>query len=257
MLSNGLITYRQEGGAAFISFTGTPIEIEAYQALQYAFSDHGFRIASTPDIRVCIIDGISGETFTRLIDNKEGLDFWEKCAADATSLVRTVNTLDVPVIIAMNGSITGPGFELALACDLRLATPNSQFGCPHIHMGKIPFEGGTQRLSRLIGRGKALELILTGSLMDAQTAWQTGLIHYLVDENELDQTVEKMARKMAEKSPISLRYAKEAVKSGMDMTLEQGVRLEADLYFLMHTTDDRAEGISAFKEKRKPAFKGK
>jgi enoyl-CoA hydratase/carnithine racemase len=121
----------------------------------------------------------------------------------------------------------------------------------------IPSDGGTQRLARLVGRGKTLEMILTGEVIDAQEALRIGLVHRVVPKKDLTEVAMKMAQEMASKGPIALRYTKEAVYKGMDMTLEQGLRLEADLYLLIHTTKDRTEGIQAFREKRKPKFEGK
>jgi enoyl-CoA hydratase/carnithine racemase len=145
---------------------------------------------------------------------------------------------------------------MALACDLRIATETSVFGLPHIKASLIPSDGGTQRLSRLVGRSKALEMILTGETVDAQEALRIGLVNRVVPTGELMEVAMKMAKEMASKGPIALRYAKEAIHKGMDMTLEQGLHLEADLYLLIHTTKDRTEGIKAFQGKRSPKFEG-
>ena len=122
--------------------------------------------------------------------------------------------------------------------------------------GTIPADGGTQRLPRLIGRGKAIELILTAGVISAQEAFDIGLVSRIIPQKELASEAEALAKKMSTQAPISLRYVKEAVNKGLDMTLEQGLRLEGDLYFLIHTTDDRTEGIKSFIEKRTPEFKG-
>ena len=165
--------------------------------------------------------------------------------------------LDCPTIAAINGDAIGPGLELALACDLRIAADKAKFGLPQIAYGKIPQDGGTQRLSRLVGRGKALELMLTGEIIDAQTALEIGLVNKIVPGDTLDREIEAIAQTLAAKAPLAMRYAKEAVNKGLDLTLEQGLRLEADLYFLLHTTADRTEGITAFLQKRKPEYKGR
>jgi enoyl-CoA hydratase/carnithine racemase len=161
------------------------------------------------------------------------------------------------VIAAINGDATGQGLELALACDIRVATEASHFGLPHIKKGLIPWDGGTQRLSRLVGSGKTLEMILTGEMIDAQEALRIGLVNKVVPREELMKAVTGLAQEMASKGPIALRYAKEAIHKGMDLTLEQGLRLEADLYLLLHTTKDRSEGIKAFREKKVPRFEGR
>jgi enoyl-CoA hydratase/carnithine racemase len=173
------------------------------------------------------------------------------------SIAEPVAKLDRPVIAAISGDAIGQGLELALGCDIRIAAETSHFGLPHIKTGFIPYDGGTQRLSRLVGRGKTFEMILTGEIIDAQEALQVGLVNKVVPKEELMSVAMVMAKEMASKGPIALRCAKEAIHKGMDMTLAQGLRLEADLYLLIHTSKDRTEGIRAFREKRAPKFEGK
>ena len=144
-----------------------------------------------------------------------------------------------------------------MACDIRIASEASRFALTHIKSGLIPGDGGTQRLSRLIGRGKAIEMILTGEMIDAQEALRIGLVNKIVPSEQLEETALQMAREMASKGPLAMKYAKEAINKGMDMTLEQGLRLEADLYLLLHTTRDRVEGIQTFRKKGVPRFEGK
>ena len=167
-----------------------------------------------------------------------------------------VAAIEKPVIAAINGDAFGEGLELALACDVRIAVQNARFGLPEIEAGIIPSGGGTQRLPRIVGRGKALEMILTGETIDAAEALEYGLITKIVPAESLMPEVEALAKAMATKAPVSLRYIKEAINKGLDLTMEQGLRLEADLYFLLHTTGDRTEGIKAFQQKRPPEFKG-
>ena len=173
------------------------------------------------------------------------------------NVAAAVAGIDKPVIAAINGEALGEGLELALSCDIRLASDRARFGLPQVGNGVIPINGGTQRLPRLIGKGKALELILTGEIIDAEEAFKIGLVSKVVLGDKLAAEAEALAQKMAGQAPISLRFVKEAVNKGMDFTLEQGLRLEGDLYFLLHTTADRTEGIKAFLEKRKPEFKGR
>jgi enoyl-CoA hydratase len=174
-----------------------------------------------------------------------------------TNVAAAVASIDRPVIAAINGDALGAGLELALSCDIRLASDRARFGLPQVASGLIPMNGGTQRLSRLIGKGKALELILTAETIGAEEAVEIGLVTKVVPQEKLASEAEALAQSMASKAPISLRYVKEAVNKGMDLTLEQGLRLEGDLYFLLHTTADRTEGIKAFLEKRPPKFKGR
>ena len=144
-----------------------------------------------------------------------------------------------------------------MACDIRIASEAARFALTHIKSGLIPGDGGTQRLSRLIGRGKAIEMILTGEMIDAREALRIGLVNKIVPSEKLEETALHMAREMASKGPVAVRYAKEAINKGIDMTLEQGLRLEADLYLLLHTTQDRVEGIQTFQKKGVPRFEGK
>ena len=172
------------------------------------------------------------------------------------NLAGAIAGIDRPVIAAINGDALGQGLELALSCDIRLASDKARFGLPQVAQGLIPMDGGTQRLPRIIGRGKALELLLTAETISAEEALEIGLVSKIVPQEELGGEVEELAKNIANKGPIALRYIKEAVNKGLDMTLEQGLRLEADLYFLLHTTADRTEGIKAFLAKRTPEFKG-
>jgi enoyl-CoA hydratase/carnithine racemase len=172
------------------------------------------------------------------------------------SLAAPVAGLKQPVIAAIRGDAIGPALELALSCDLRIGTENAHFGLSQIRSGCLPGDGGTQRLPRLIGLGKALEMILTGDAIDAREAHRIGLLHRVVAPDALLDTAMEVAAEMALKSPLSLRFTKEAVYSGMDLTLDQGVNLEMDLYLILFSTRDRVEGITAFREKRKPVFDG-
>ena len=186
----------------------------------------------------------------------EGDDF---CRGGEPSDIRPAAALaaiDRPVIAVVNGAATGAGLELALAADIRICSDNATFALPQVADGQIPQDGGTQRLARIIGRGKALELLLTAETISATEAREIGLVSHVYPAAELESEAQKLAETVAAKGPLALRYLKEAVVKGMDMTLEQGLRLEADLYFLLHTTSDRTEGITSFLEKRDPQYKG-
>ena len=161
-----------------------------------------------------------------------------------------------PIIAAIRGFALGGGLELALACDLRIAGEDSQLGLTEVNLAIIPGGGGTQRLPRLVGRGKALEMILTGGRIDAREALRIGLVERVVPATEVLSSAQALARTLAEKAPVALRYAKEAVVKGLGLPLEDGLRLENDLATLLRTTDDRIEGAKAFLEKRKPRFAG-
>jgi enoyl-CoA hydratase/carnithine racemase len=212
-------------------------------------------IKQDDDIRVVIITG-NGKDFCR------GNEFEQTRKKSKPSSVRVlpvggaIGALDIPVICAINGDAQGQGLELALACDIRLAADNAQFGFPDAALGFIPLDGGTQRLPRIIGKAAALEMIFSAETITAQQAREIGLISAVVAKEALLPQIEAMAQSMAQKAPLAFRYIKEAVNKGLDLTMEQGLRLEADLYFLLHTTDDRTEGIRAFQQKRPPQFKG-
>ena len=173
------------------------------------------------------------------------------------SIADPVSKLGQPVIVALNGDVLGSGLELALACDIRIAAEGSRFGLRQIQSGIMPSGGGTQRLPRLVGKDKALEMILTGDMIDSREAHRLGLISKVVPPDQLLVVSANAAQEMASKAPIALQYIKEAVYGGMELTLEQGLRLEADLYCLLHTTEDRQKGIRAFREKKTPVFEGK
>ncbi|MBI2886456.1 MAG: enoyl-CoA hydratase/isomerase family protein [Chloroflexi bacterium] len=170
--------------------------------------------------------------------------------------VRAVAALPLPVIAAIQGPCTGAGVELALACDIRLAAAAATFQFPQLAEGALPRSGGTQRLPRIVGRGAALELLLLGERIDAPEAWRMGLVGRVVAPAALLSEAEALAQRLTQKAPIAVRYLREAVHKGMDVTLDQGLRLEADLYFLLQTTADRMEGIRAFLERRPPTFRG-
>ncbi len=175
----------------------------------------------------------------------------------ARSLFTAIDTFPKPVIAMINGYCLGGGCELALACDLSLASETASFGQPEINLGIIPGGGGTQRLTRLIGEGKAMELILTGDIIDAKTAFTLGLVNLVVPAADLEAKTMEIANRISEKSPVALRMAKEAVKIASRSNLDEGLRREVDLFALCFSSEDKDEGVNAFLEKRKPVFKGK
>ena len=167
-----------------------------------------------------------------------------------------VAELPAPVIAAVNGDALDQGLELSLAADLRIAATDARFGFDSLSQGAIPWDGGTQRLPRLIGSAWALDMILTGRKIDSKLALQIGLVNQVVPADQLLDETRKLAEKVLAGAPIATRYAKEAVQKGMDLSLDQGLRLEADLNILLHSTSDRAEGLQSFLERRDPEFSG-
>ena len=172
-------------------------------------------------------------------------------------LFNAVDSFPKPVIAMVNGYCLGGGCELALACDIRIASNTASFGQPEINLGIIPGGGGTQRLTRLVGEGKAMEMILSGEIINAEEAFRYGLVNHVVPADHLEQKTMEIANRIAEKSPIALRLAKEAVKLASRANLDEGLRREVDLFALCFSSEDKDEGVKAFLEKRKPEFKGK
>lgn len=256
-MSGKVLSIQKEGHIEIVTLNLTkPDRAELIQLLS-EFAELFIRITWDEEIRVVILTGFNEKSFSLEIDliglapgGSEG-EPTKFCA-----LAEQISKLDRPVIAAIRGDTVGLGMEVALACDIRIASEVSCFGLPEIKTGLIPWDGGTQRLPRLVGKSKALEMILTGERINAQEALRIGLVNKVVPTGELMVVAMRMAQEMASKGPIALRYAKEAIYKGMDMTLEQGLRLEADLYCLLHTTKDRTKGIEAFKEKKSPNFKG-
>ncbi len=187
-------------------------------------------------------DGASGEAIARCID-----------AHRAASVLASI---PLPTIAAINGHAMDHGLEVALACDLRIACENAQLGVTDVGKGRVPWDGATQRLPRLVGRSRALDMLLTSRIVSADEALDMGLVNAVVAPDDLRTTAQQVAEAMASGAPIASRYAKEAVFHGLDVTLEQGLRLEADLNILLHSTADRSEGIRSFLSKDSPMFRG-
>lgn len=173
------------------------------------------------------------------------------------TLFNTIDNFPKPVIAMINGFCLGGGNELALACDIRVASENSRFSQPEINLGIMCGGGGTQRLARLIGEGRAMEMCLSGDMIDAATAHKFGLLNHVFPADQLEAETLKLADKIAEKAPIALQLTKEAVKFASRSNLDEGLRREVDLFAICFSTEDKQEGVAAFLEKRKPVFKGR
>lgn len=211
-------------------------------------------------IRVVVITGAGDKAFIAGADISEFAGrtaITQRDVMTGQSLFTALDTFPKPVIAMINGYCLGGGCELALACDLRVASETAAFAQPEINLGIIPGGGGTQRLTRLIGEGKAMEMILTGDMIDARTAYTLGLVNLVVPVAELEAKTMDLANRIAEKSPVALRLAKEAIKIAARSTLNEGLRREVDLFALCFSSEDKEEGVSAFLEKRKPEFKGR
>lgn len=178
-------------------------------------------------------------------------------ARHGQALFDRIERLGKPVIAAVNGFALGGGCELAMACTIRIASDAAKFGQPEVNLGLIPGYAGSQRLPRLVGRGRAQELLLLGDIIDAQEAFRIGLVNRVVPAAELMSLAKNLATKLAAKAPIAVRYILDAVASGLDMPFAEGQDHEATLFGLVSTTEDMREGTGAFLEKRKAQFKGR
>jgi enoyl-CoA hydratase len=217
-------------------------------------------LSSDDAVGVVVITGAGDKAFIAGADIAEFAGrtaLTQRAVMMGRSLFTALDTFPKPIIAMINGYCLGGGCELAMACDIRIAGDNASFGQPEINLGIIPGGGGTQRLTRLVGEGKAMELILTGDIIDAQTAFSIGLVNSVVPAADLEAKTMEMANRISQKSPIALRMAKEAVKLASRSNLDEGLRREVDLFALCFSSEDKDEGVSAFLEKRKPAFKGK
>jgi enoyl-CoA hydratase len=212
------------------------------------------------EVRVVIITGAGQKAFIAGADISE---FAGKTALEQRAIMKGRRAFDAvedfpkPVIAMINGYALGGGLELAMACDIRIASKRAMLGQPEIKLGIIPGGGGTQRLARLIGEGKAMELILTGEMISAEEAERLGLVNYAVEPDQLEAKTMEIAQKIAAMSPVALAMAKTAVKNAARMNLREGLDSEVDLFALCFSSEDKEEGVRAFLEKRKPEFKGR
>jgi len=217
-------------------------------------------VAKNDQIRALIITGAGSKAFVAGADIAAMVDMTAQQAREysvfAHGLFSMIEQLPIPVIAAVNGYALGGGCELALACDIRIAASTAKIGQPEITLGIIPGFGGTQRLSRLIGKGKATELILTGGMIDAETAMSIGLVNAVVPPETVMDTAVEMARKIISNGPLAIKYAKEAINRGLQMSLEHGCKYEIELWTDCFTTEDQNIGMAAFLNKQKPSFKG-
>lgn len=211
-------------------------------------------------IRTVILTGSGEKVFCAGADLKERAGMTPIEVKQTVALIRlvinSVEQLPMPVIAAINGVAFGGGLELALACDIRIAAETAKVGLTETSLAIIPGAGGTQRLPRLIGLGKAKELIYTAQRVDAYEAKEIGLVEYVVPKEELLQKAMEIADRIADNGPIAVAQAKIAINKGMEVDLQTGLELEQMAYAMTIPTEDRIEGLTAFKEKRKPQYKG-
>lgn len=248
----------------------------AYQRLRLEFAGRIARLTLTaPRIDVTALGELASaaeaiaanDSVSVVLLQSEGADFCEGWADDAiearlqhgapVDAFSGVAALAAPVLASLQGNVVSAGLELALCADIRIAADDARFSLPELSHGLLPLAGGSQRLTRIAGRGAAASMLLLGEEMDATSALRSGLVSRVVPARDLASDAEALASRIAERGPVALRYAKEAVRQGIEMSLDQGLRLELDLSIVLQTTSDRAEGVKAFLEKRKPEFEGR
>src|ERR1041385_6609429 len=255
------ITYEKKGAIGYVTVNRPKVlnalNMATMEELRQAFHS----IKGDTEIRVVILTGSGEKAFVA------GADIGELSKHDAVSgkeythkgqsVLNLIENLGKPVIACINGFALGGGCEIAMACTIRLATESAKLGQPEVKLGIIPGYGGTQRLARLVGKGIAMQLVLTGEMITAQEAHRIGLVNEVVAAAELISRAEAIAQKIIGNAPLAVQYAMEAVNKGMETTLAEGLYLEATLFGVSCATEDKKEGTSAFLEKRQAQFKGK
>ena len=231
------------------------------RALLVALKEQVDELIFRRDVRVIIVTGAGEKAFCAGADLKEraGMEETEvrKFIFTIRNLFTSLATLNKPVIAGINGIALGGGTELALASDIRIASINASMGLTETRLAIIPGAGGTQRLPRLIGVGKAKELIFTGRRVNAEEALEIGLVNKICDTGKLIEECNKMASMILETGPIAIEQAKYAINAGIETDINTGLGIESNAYWLTIPTEDRLEGLKAFREKRKPEYKGK
>jgi len=250
--SEGIATITLNRPEALNAFSKDVVE-EVMQALEDLRSDE--------NVRVAVLTGAGEKAFSAGADIKAMAGMTALKARELSlmgeKLCLALENLEKPVIAALNGYALGGGLEVAMSCDLRIASENARMGQTEINIGLIPGWGGTQRLTRLIGRGRAKELIFTGRMIDAKTAEQLGIINRVAPADKFKETVSQLALELASKPPVAVRVAKAVINKGADISLDSALALEREGFGVVASTEDLKEGVSAFTEKRKPVFKGK
>jgi len=255
------VEYEKKGAIAYVT-VNRPKVLNALNAATVRDLRTAFENARDDDaVRGVILTGAGGKAFVAGADITEVARVTAVEAAEMTSkgqaLTNLIENLGKPVIAAVNGFALGGGCELAMACTIRLATRTAAFGQPEVKLGVIPGYGGTQRLPRLVGRGRALQLILSGGMIDAVEAYRTGLVNDVVPADALLARAEEILHQIFGNAPLAVKFALEAVNKGLETSQAEGLVMESSLFALCASTDDKKEGTSAFLEKRAPKFAGR
>jgi enoyl-CoA hydratase len=255
------LLYEVKDGVALVAIN-RPDKLNALNVQVIGELEAAMTAAAEDDtVRVVILTGCGEKAFAAGADIGELARLDPVGAVDLArrgqALTRRMDRLGKPIIAAINGFALGGGCEIAMACTLRIAADTAQLGQPEVNLGLMPGYGGTQRLSRLVGKGRALDLILTGRMISAEEALQMGLVNQVVPAAKLKDASLKLAGTLKKKGPLALRFAMEAVHGGLEQGLDEALSLEAHLFGVCAATDDKKEGLTAFLEKRKADFQGR
>ena len=260
-MNDNVLSREEENGVVTLTLNRPEVMNSFNFQLLHALKEQIESVRFNRDVRVVIITGAGQKAFCAGADLKERTtlspDQVKEFIFTIRNLFTSIEQLNKAVIAAVNGVALGGGTELALACDIRLAAMNASMGLTETRLAIIPGAGGTQRLPRLVGRGKAKELIFTGQRIGAQEALNIGLVNKICEPNDLLDECKKMAAMICETGPIAIEQAKYAINYGIDADIHTGLAMESNAYWVTIPTEDRLEGLAAFKEKRKPVFKGK
>jgi enoyl-CoA hydratase/carnithine racemase len=259
-MSDEVLRMEEKGGVLWLTLSRPQVmnsfNFDLLRALKAQIDGIRFR----PEIRVVIITGAGEKAFCAGADLKERATLPPLQVKEFIFTIRdlfsSIENLNKPVIAAVNGVALGGGTELALACDIRIASATASMGLTETRLAIIPGAGGTQRLPRLIGRGKAKELIFTGRRVPAEEALAIGLVNQVCAPDQLRKTCDAMAAEICETGPIAIEQAKYAINHGLETDLHTGLAIESNAYWVTIPTQDRLEGLAAFREKRKPVYKG-
>jgi len=257
-MPDSILLLEKDAAIATITFNNpkalNALTLEIFEGLETLFDD----LESDTEVRVIILTGAGDKAFVAGGDISHlaslDADGARQFALLAQRVIDRIETFPKPVIAAINGYCLGGGNELAMGCDLRIAADSAKFGQPEVKLGIIPGFAGTQRLSRLIGKGRAKEMIFTGEMIDADQACRIGLVNRVVAKDCLMEEAKSLAMKMCDKSASAISLSKNAIDNGLEMDFARAARYEADLFALSFTTADCKEGISAFLEKRPAKF---
>ena len=260
-MNDNVLLMEEENGVATLTLNRPEVMNSFNFAMLHALRDQIDSIRFKPDIRVVIITAAGEKAFCAGADLKERAtlspDQVKEYIFTIRNLFTSIEQLNKAVIAAVNGVALGGGTELALACDIRIASMNASMGLTETRLAIIPGAGGTQRLPRLVGRGKAKELIFTGKRIGAEEALNIGLVNQICEPEDLLDECKKLAAMICETGPIAIEQAKYAINYGIEADLHTGLALESNAYWVTIPTEDRLEGLAAFREKRKPVYKGK